>query len=213
MMFMASPAMSQEISYYAGISATSNYVSNGITQTSGNPAIQPYLEMEYAGFYAGTWLSNVDFGTGDHVEIDLYLGYRTTLAEKLYVDVGYARYFYDDSGDCCGELKLTAVYPILPNLAVEAYLAYDTQSHNLNKRGKIAYKINDQLAVSGRYGETESNDNEYWDVGGSYAFNEKWSADLRYYGAETGDEGVVFTLSLATSQSTFSRLFVNPFTR
>ena len=36
----------------------------------------------------------------------------------------------------------------------------------------------------------------FWDVGGSWLFNEPGSADVLYYGADAGDEGGVVTMSL-----------------
>jgi uncharacterized protein (TIGR02001 family) len=214
---LASPALAEGVTFYAGVDATSDYVSNGISQTGGKPALQAYLEVDANGFYAGTWLSNVDFGTNDDVEIDLYLGYRTRFDSGFYLDVGYAHYFYDDSGNCCGsccgEVKLAGVYPILKNLGLEGYLAFDPVTDNLNKRATLAYALNDQLGLSAAYGETDSNKNQYWQVGASYAFTDYLSADVRYHGAQSGDEGLVLTLSLATTQQSFARLLAAPFGR
>ncbi|MEX0286248.1 MAG: TorF family putative porin [Paracoccaceae bacterium] len=199
----------QDVNYYAGVAFTSNYISNGVTQTQDGPAIQPYFEVESQGFYAGIWASNVDLGNSDNAEIDLYLGYRTGLFnDRLGIDIGYARYFYNDSGDCCGELKFNALYELVPDLGVEAYFAYDTEAEVLNSRATLAYKVNDQLALSGVWGKINNN-REYWHAGGSYAFNGSVSLDVRYHGSTAGDPGLVATLSFATSQDTLRRLFGN----
>lgn len=149
---LASPALAQDVTYSAGVAVTSNYVSNGVTQTQDGPAVQPYLEVALGGFYAGTWMSNVDFGTGDSVEIDLYLGYRTKLADLVFLDLGYARYFYDDSGDCCGEFKLSALVPVGDDFGLQAYFAYDPENDKLNTRATLAYEVSEQFALSGTYG-------------------------------------------------------------
>lgn len=201
------------LTYYTGVEVTSNYVSNGITQTNGKSTVQAYFEVETNGLYAGTWMSGVDFGNGDNIEVDLYAGYRTAFDNKLFLDVGYAHYFYDDSGSCCGEFKLTLAYPVLEKLAVEGYLAYNPQSGTFVKSAALAYAVNDQFALSGRYGHSESNHNQFWSVGASMALSEFISGDIRYYGAQSGDEGLVISLSLATDQSTVARLLVNPFRR
>ena len=208
----AAPALhADEISYNAGMDYTSNYVSNGVTQTNGKPTLQAFVEAKLNGFYAGTWISGVDFGNGDELEVDLYLGFRTTFENDLFLDVGYAQYLYDDTGNCCGEFKLTGAYPILEDLGLVGYVAYNPKSGDFNKSVTLAYAFNDQFGISGKYGKTDFNDNEYWQVGASMAFTEIISGGVVYHGAETGDEGLVFTLSLATDQSNFARLLTNPF--
>jgi uncharacterized protein (TIGR02001 family) len=110
----AAPVLrAQETQFYTGIDIATDYVSNGISQTNGKPALQAHLEVENSGFYAGTWMSNVDFANSDNAEIDLYLGYRSGLGDKLFVDLGYARYLYDSTGDCCGEIKASATLSVL----------------------------------------------------------------------------------------------------
>ncbi len=98
----ATPALSQGLSFSFGASLTSNYISRGVTQSMDGPALQFYGEVETNGFYAGLWGSTVDLPPDD-LEIDLYAGYRWSLGSTT-VDVGYARYIYDSTGDCCGEL-------------------------------------------------------------------------------------------------------------
>ncbi len=200
-----------ELSYSAGIDYTSNYISNGVTQTRGKPTVQAFVELDLNGFYAGSWISGVDFGNGDKLEVDLYLGYRTVLANDLFLDVGYAQYLYDDTGNCCGEFKLTGAYPILKDLGLVGYVAYNPKSGDFNKSVTLAYSFTDEFGIAGKYGKTDFNDNEYWQVGASMAFSEFVSGNIAYHGAETGDEGLVFTLSLATNQSNFARLLTNPF--
>ncbi len=64
-----------------------------------------------SGFYAGTWVSNVDFGDGTSYELDLYLGFADELDNGLGYDVGYVLYGYPDApgsadfGEVYGELS------------------------------------------------------------------------------------------------------------
>ena len=101
----------------ANIGVVSNYYFRGVTQTDDATAVQGGLDYTHeSGFYAGTWASNVDFGSsddgGDDVsyEIDLYLGYGGEI-EGLAYDIGYLYYAYPDSepgnidfGEVYGEL-------------------------------------------------------------------------------------------------------------
>jgi uncharacterized protein (TIGR02001 family) len=98
----AAPALAQGLSFSGGMTVTSNYMSRGVTQSMDRPALQFWGEVENMGFYAGVWASSVRLGT-DRAEIDLYAGYRFSVGAASF-DVGYVRYLYDRSGDCCGEV-------------------------------------------------------------------------------------------------------------
>ena len=201
-------ARADPVEYYAGVTFTSNFVSDGMTETRDGAAVQPYLEAKFNGFYAGIWGSTVDFATADRAEVDLYLGYRTAVLDgRLGLDLGYARYFFDDSGDCCGELTLSALYAVTDRFGIGGYVAYDPVVEAFNRRATLEYKVNDRLAVSARWGKIDAGGRTYWDAGGSYAFNDIASLDLRYYGASAGDPGLVLSLSFATTQGTLRRLF------
>ena len=75
----------------------SDYTFNGVSQTQHNPALQIGLDYsDEAGWYAGTWGSNVDFGSGDdtRAEADVYAGYYRQLTDSLGLDSGIAYYTY-----------------------------------------------------------------------------------------------------------------------
>ncbi|MGR3660470.1 MAG: TorF family putative porin [Paracoccaceae bacterium] len=201
----------QDITYFAGVKLTSNYVSNGVTQSDDKPAVQPYLEVEVNKFYVGAWMSSVDLPENDKIELDLYVGYRQSFDSGLFVDVGYARYLYDDSGDCCGEAKLTLAYNIADRLGLIAAVAYNPDSGNFNNRFTAAYTITDKFAVAGTYGKNDGYQNNYWDVGATYAINDNVKLDARYYGATSGDEGLAVSLIFGSANESFGRLFTEPF--
>ena len=71
----------------------SDYIFRGIFQDSG--VGNGGLDIEYAGFYAGTWIADV--GTG--VEYDLYAGYIYEFESGLYLGAGYTSYQYSDNFD------------------------------------------------------------------------------------------------------------------
>lgn len=78
----------------ANVAVTSNYLWRGMTQTDDSPAIQAGLDYaDASGFYAGTWVSNVDFGGDEDFELDLYGGYTGTAGDWGY-DVGYIYFAY-----------------------------------------------------------------------------------------------------------------------
>ena len=79
------------------VAATSDYTFRGVSQTDEKPALQAsFTYSAPAGFYAGVWASNVDFGDGGpDAEIDTYIGYNTDLGDDFVnLDVMLNRYNY-----------------------------------------------------------------------------------------------------------------------
>lgn len=72
-------------SFEGTLGAYSDYVWRGVTQTDGKPAAQLDVALTHSsGFFAGMWLSNVDFGEDDgvNIEVDPYIGWSGELAEN-----------------------------------------------------------------------------------------------------------------------------------
>jgi uncharacterized protein (TIGR02001 family) len=95
---VAAPVSSQDLpgDFSGNVTLTSDYVFRGVTQANEDPAIQGGLDWDSgAGFYLGTWGSNVNFGDGDEasVELDIYGGYAGEINGFSY-DVGFLYYWY-----------------------------------------------------------------------------------------------------------------------
>ena len=92
-----------EHSVSANIGVVSNYVWRGITQTDDKPAVQGGVDYSHSsGFYAGTWLSNVDFNLDEDnpsAEVDLYLGYTNSIVEDLTYSLKGIYYAYPGGQD------------------------------------------------------------------------------------------------------------------
>jgi uncharacterized protein (TIGR02001 family) len=83
----------------ANIGATSNYIWRGVSQTNGSAAVSGSIDyVSDAGFYAGTWTSNVDFGDDTAYELDFYLGKSGDIGKGFSYDLGYIYYAYPDAG-------------------------------------------------------------------------------------------------------------------
>ena len=99
-MFAASSAMAwtsadKQWTTSASVSATTDYMWRGASQTLNKPAVQGEFDVSHSsGFYAGMWSSNVDFGSKTSQEIDGYLGYSTSFENGIGIDVSGLRYFY-----------------------------------------------------------------------------------------------------------------------
>lgn len=94
----------------ANIGASSNYLFRGVTQTNNATAVSGGIDYtDKSGIYAGTWISNVDFGDATSYEADFYFGFAGQSGVLNY-DVGYIYYAYPDAdssinfGELYGEL-------------------------------------------------------------------------------------------------------------
>lgn len=119
--------------------ATSNYLWRGVTQSGGKAAVSGGLDYASdVGFYAGAWVSTVDFDTTTEIdgevvpavddttyEADLYFGFGGEIGDFGY-DLNYAYYGYPDGEDIdFGELKGTLSYSVL-----SAGVAYGTNAQD-----------------------------------------------------------------------------------
>lgn len=102
----AVPAQAITLNDHLDLSLTaevvSDYRSRGQSQTLGDPAIQASASLSHSsGLYAGVWTSNVDFGFDikTRQEIDYYAGYFWQVNDNISLDVGYAKYAYENSGN------------------------------------------------------------------------------------------------------------------
>ena len=99
----ALPALAEDVPagedkrWSANASVVSQYVSRGLRQTWGKPALQAGVDYTApSGFYAGVWGSQVSDHViaGAHAEVDTYLGYATTVAHGVELTTGLYRYWY-----------------------------------------------------------------------------------------------------------------------
>lgn len=178
---MAGQAQGEEAVAYLGATLTSNYIYDGLTQTDDRPAFQPFLEVEFSpGFYVGAWMSNVDFGDDtDSIETDLYVGFRGE-TEWFDYDVAYFRYFYNETGYCCGEVKAFVDFPVYgPVSGLVGYNSYLNGSYALS--AGLGLSLPQEFEITGVYKSDGIENN--WNVGVSKYLTETLWADLRYYDA------------------------------
>jgi uncharacterized protein (TIGR02001 family) len=149
------PAMAADFS--ANVGMMSDYVFRGIKQSDAGAF--GGLDVEHAGFYAGTWAADV----GQGLEYDLYAGYGGSLGDFSY-GLGYTGYFYtDDFDDTYQELNLSVGYGLFGvEYAHGRYDNFDGPSQDYGfVLGTVAYE---GLYLS--YGKfTRDFDGDYWEAG------------------------------------------------
>lgn len=96
----AANAQSLPIDFSTTVTATSDYLFRGISQTDGDPALQASLDVGHeSGFFAGVWASNVEFeGSGADYEVDFYAGYANEVGDFAY-SAQALYYFYTGASD------------------------------------------------------------------------------------------------------------------
>ena len=186
-----------------GASITSNYISRGLTNSNDKPALQGYLEASYNIGYVGVWASNVDFGDANKAEIDIYGGIRPTFG-LLNLDIGYARYFYNADGNCCGEAYVKYDFDLTDfvSLGGEIYRDFDAKATYV--RGKASISLPQDFTLDGGFGTYTNSSLKDWDIGLSRSFADMFTASVRYHGYNDSVETkhkFAATLSLDTSLS------------
>lgn len=123
---MAAQAQKADWSGSGNLSLVSDYRFRGVSQTYGLPAVQGGFDLGHsAGFYVGTWGSNVGandrdrrvpagsppgtrppqtttagtFAGGASLEMDFYAGYRFAIARNSTIDIGAIYYLYPGAKD------------------------------------------------------------------------------------------------------------------
>ncbi len=204
-LFAGSAAMAEDagsLSY--NLAVTSNYVWRGVTQTNGNAAIQGGVDYKKGTFYAGTWLSNVDFAdAGGHkanTEMDLYLGV-TPSAGDFNFDFGVIYYTYpgaDKGSDFnVGELKGAVSHSMgKGTIGFAMYLPTESLEdpyYEIN----AAYPLTSKLSVSGAVANYESAGYTTKNIGFTYNFTPGLGLDLRWADAEKQPSTLAVTLKAA----------------
>ena len=206
---MAGAASAQDVTF--NISATSDYVFRGVSQTDESPALQGGVDLSSGVFYAGAWASNVDFGDDTSAEFDLYAGFKP-VAGPVTFDLGAVYYGYVNAPPGADydfwEFKGAASVPAGP-ATLGAAVFYSPDFFG-GLGDSLYYEVNASVSpapkwtLSGAVGKQTLSDFSIFDyttynVGIGYAFTDKISADLRFFDSDLGcgsicDERVAISL-------------------
>jgi len=204
----AAPALAQEVTVTGNIALATDYAFRGVSQSDG-PAVQGGFDATFgdSGFYLGTWASNINFGGGSDLELDVYGGYKFALG-AVNMDVGVLGYLYPNAQDDGAELDYWELYA-KPSIALSdqftlgAGVYYSPEFTGESGDGLYyevngAFTVSPELSFSGAVGRQSvdtdgffAGEDEYttWNVGGTYsAFG--LGFDLRYHGTDVDDVSI-----------------------
>ncbi len=199
-LFAGSAAMAGDLSYNIGVQ--SDYIWRGVSQTNDQAALQGGIDYKHGTFYAGTWLSNVDFaGTNNthaNTEVDLYAGIAPQVGNWSFNFGAYYYTYPSADGVTFGELQTDVSHPIgKGTIGVNMFTPIDTLERPYVEIA-MSYPLTDKLSISGAIGDCngdsanakESHCNgvakgySTWNAGLTYALTPVLGLDVRY--SETG---------------------------
>jgi uncharacterized protein (TIGR02001 family) len=196
-LFAATTLLSIQASAVEGLSAnvgaTSNYLWRGVSQTDNAAAISGGIDYANdAGFYAGTWASNIDFGDDASAELDFYLGFNGQLNKNVSYDVGYIYYAYPDSAqiDPSNEYDFGEVYGSL------AYSYFSlSASYGVNNDSGAEFADSSLYVSAGAEFEVADGLTLAFHIG-DYSFDDKMVAqDYNDYSVSLSKDSFTFVVS------------------
>lgn len=197
------------------LTAASDYMFRGVSQTENGAAGFAAAKVTYEGFYAGVGGENVNFHNGITGEYDLSAGWMPDY-DGFNFNIGAIRYGYTnspahvdiDTVEALGAVS-HAVGPFTAGVSVNYTPNYfGTHEDGTYYEGNLAYPVPllDGLSLSGAVGRQQVNaGGSYttWNVGGTYAFFDHLALGLRYVDtdghriARTYNSHVVGTLTFS----------------
>jgi len=171
---------------------TSNYIWRGVTQTTDQAAGQGGIDWGHdSGLYAGTWVSNVNFGNSDDgYEMDVYAGFGGE-AGGLGYDLGVISYQYPITP----EFNFTEVYVSGTMSLVTVGLAYTVDAASGNDGGVFD---SGDMYINGSVDFTAGK-SDVSVFAGTYMFENDGEpgvgeVDYVHYGASIGKDGFTFAV-------------------
>ncbi len=167
--FAEEAAAPAEHTFTANVGVVTDYIFRGISQSQHQPALQAGADYAHSsGLYAGVWGSSIEwvnrktyvYQEDNHVELDLYGGYKGTVGDFGY-DVGLIRYYYPGSFTTATGAAVTAN-------TTEAYVAGTWSYFTL----KYNHALTSFIGWGGTTPETKSKGSGYIDLTMTYPIDE-----------------------------------------
>lgn len=178
------------------LSAATDYMFRGVSQTDVKPAVFAAVNAKWHGFYAGAGTENVDF-LGINQEYDVWAGYVLPVG-KASLDIGVVRYGYVDSPIKIDTVEFKAALSGSVGKLGLGAAGYYTSNYFGSKDGAFygeataSYPLTDKLSVSGAIGRQEIDhapDYTTWNLGLSFKVLKGATIDLRYHDTSTSAFG------------------------
>ncbi len=189
----AAPAAAVQLGpqFSFNVTAASDYIFRGVSQTSNDPAIFGAARVTDDQFYAGFGIENVNFHNSTAAEYDLSAGWAPVFA-GFRLDFGVIRYGYINEPAFTHidtvDFKAAVLHDLGAfTIGAAAYYTADffgTGHKAVYYQGSAAYRVTKKLSIGGALGRQtidQGIDHDTWNAGVNYAFLKAFALDLRYY--------------------------------
>jgi uncharacterized protein (TIGR02001 family) len=208
-----------KVSFAFNVGAASDYVFRGVSQTDEDPQVFGGADATFGIFYAGVWLSNVDFGPGDaNGEYDLYIGAKPVLGAVTF-DFAAIRYSYFNEAKASDwtywEFKGAASVAVGPATLGAAVFYSPDFTGPVSDDDATYFEVNaafgipnTKASISGALGyqtiEGPGNNYTTWNVGVGYAITDHIAIDVRYHDTDVHSFGKLYdSRAVASIKATF----------
>ena len=178
-LFLPHALLAEDLSFGGGVIVTSNSLSDGLSDTSNSPAIQPYFELAKNGFYAGVWATNLKDDVGNRAEFDLSLGYRGETGSGLGYDLGYTQHFYDKTHAASSELAVSLGVPVSDRLSLSGEVSYDLVEKTFGESLGAEFVLADAWTLHADVGRADPATSVNWGAGVGYALDDWTTLDFQ----------------------------------
>lgn len=189
---VAAQPNSSDLSAY--VTAATDYLNRGMSQTDGNPALNLGIDYQHAsGFIAGVWGANVEYATERRrtkprsTEVDVYVGVGRDYREWSWT-VALARYLYPDISVDYDYSELSASFgwkrKVLYTASyTDSLLGRGMSALHQELTGSVPLVWDMALGMGvGHFSSSDLRDGDYshWNIGVSKILS-KVSVDVRFY--------------------------------
>jgi uncharacterized protein (TIGR02001 family) len=185
------PTVSMGPLFTYSVTAASNYIFRGVSQTENRPAIFGAVRVTDDQFYVGVGIENVDFHNSTSAEYDLSAGWAPVVLGTKF-DFGVIRYGYIGEPDHTHidtvDYKAAVSHDFGPVTVggVVYYTAnfFGSGHDGVYYAGRVTYRVIKSLSVSGALGRQTVSDginHTTWNAGLDYSFTKNITLDARYY--------------------------------
>jgi len=194
-LFAGSAAMAGDFAYNIGV--TSNYIWRGVSQNDDGAALQGGIDYKKGTFYAGTWASAVNWGTGNShadTELDLYAGLAPTVGDWSFNFGAYYYVYPNTSNDTFGEIQADVSHAWgKGTIGINTFTPIETLERPYVEIA-ASYPLTDKLSISGAIGDCMGDASSAkashcngvaagyvtWNGGLTYALTPNLGLDVRY---------------------------------
>jgi uncharacterized protein (TIGR02001 family) len=188
--------------YTFSVTAASNYIFRGVSQTENNFTGFGLARGDYEDFYAAAGMEHVDFHNSIDAEYDLYLGWKPSIYDFNF-DLGAVRWGYVDEPSHVSidtvELKGAVSHTFGPaTLGAVVYFAPDyfgTGHNGTYTEGNATYAVIENLSASAAVGyqrDAVGTSHAAWNVGADYTIMKHFTLDVRYYDTDGHELGKLY---------------------